>query len=285
MDSGWGFDMRDSVKALLLAVLLGGAGTAWAEAAGLQGALGLGFGAVEESSAIRPMTDSEQQSMGCIVSAIGTMAAVYAVGPSEIIMLVVGGVIVPSSSSVVMASLLGTMASVGCAAGATITPLVTWAWRRSEEPGSTAPVPPVEAPPIAAEIQDEHQQGMSDTMKQGIGCAVGGGGSAIWAATIGATETLMIVAGGLLVPASSATLWLGLGSTLVAGACSLGAIATPGILWAYEQRDNIGAQLANWIGMDDGPSVAGRRGTAADQSEDAPLALLPSGSELAAGLQ
>ena len=200
-----------------------------------------------QTPAIRPMTDAEQQSTGCIVSAAATMGATLAVGPSEIVMLVVGGLIVPSSSSVLYLTLMGTMASLSCAAGATITPLVTRLWRESQQDpeavtDQTASAKGVEKP--AEEAQKNDDQGLSDSLKQGIGCVAAGTGSAAYATLVGANETLMITAGGLLVPSSTSTLWLGLMSTLVAGTCSLGAAATPAVLWAYEQKDNIGANLA-----------------------------------------
>ncbi len=86
--------------------------------------------------------------------------------------------------------------------------------------------------------------GLSDATKQGIGCLVTSG-AAVTYATIwaGATESLMIAAGGLLVPSMSPTLWLGLASTVVAATCALGATATPVVLWAIEQKDNIAANL------------------------------------------
>lgn len=87
--------------------------------------------------------------------------------------------------------------------------------------------------------------GLSDATRQGIGClATSGVATAYTVFWAGATESLMIVAGGLLSPASTPTLWLGLTSTLVAATCTLGAGATPVVLWAAEQKDNIVANLA-----------------------------------------
>ena len=87
--------------------------------------------------------------------------------------------------------------------------------------------------------------GLSDATKQGIGCLATSGVmmsyTAFWA---GASETLMIVAGGLLAPSMSSTLWLGLTSTMAAATCALGAGATPVVLWAVEQKDNIAANFA-----------------------------------------
>ena len=98
--------------------------------------------------------------------------------------------------------------------------------------------------------------GLSDATKQGIGClatsGVSVGYATFWA---GAGESLMIVAGGLLAPSMSSTLWLGLASTLVAATCSLGATATPVVLWAVEQKDNIAANLA-WHAQETGNELA-----------------------------
>lgn len=86
--------------------------------------------------------------------------------------------------------------------------------------------------------------GLSDATKQGIGCLATSGATVVyttfWA---GATESLMIAAGGLLVPSMTPTLWLGLASTVVAATCALGATATPAVLWTIEQKDNIAANL------------------------------------------
>ena len=110
---------------------------------------------------------------------------------------------------------------------------------------------PAAAAPAAADA------GLSDATKQGIGCLVTSGATmaytTFWA---GAVESLMIAAGGLLSPASTPTLWLGLASTVVAATCSLGAAATPAVLWATEQKDNIVANLA-WQVKQGGSELAG----------------------------
>lgn len=96
--------------------------------------------------------------------------------------------------------------------------------------------------------------GLSDATKQGIGCLATAGGSLAYTTYVaGATETLMLAAGGLLAPSSTPTLWLGLTATLVAATCALGSAATPAVLWAVEQQENIGANLtwqAQTIGND-----------------------------------
>lgn len=94
----------------------------------------------DQVPAIRPMTDGEKQAAGCVISGVGTMAATYAIGPSEMIMLIVGGLIVPSNSEALFISLMATMASMGCGAGAAITPAVLWAWKQTDQIGQQAAV-------------------------------------------------------------------------------------------------------------------------------------------------
>ena len=81
------------------------------------------------------MTDGEKAAAGCVISTVATMGTVYAIGPSEFIMVVVGGLIVPSSSPVLVVGLLGTIASMACGAGAAITPAVLWAVRQWGDQG------------------------------------------------------------------------------------------------------------------------------------------------------
>ena len=84
----------------------------------------------DQPPAVRAMTDGEKAAAGCVISAAATMGTVYAIGPSEFIMVVVGGLIVPSSSPVLLTGLLGTIASMACGAGAAITPAVLWLGRQ-----------------------------------------------------------------------------------------------------------------------------------------------------------
>ena len=89
-----------------------------------------GAAAGDQPPAVRAMTDGEKAAAGCVISTVGTMGAVYAAGPAEVVMLVVGGLIVPSSSPVLFAGLMGTIASMACGAGAAITPAALWLGRQ-----------------------------------------------------------------------------------------------------------------------------------------------------------
>ncbi len=88
---------------------------------------------------IRPMTDLEKNAVGCLVSGGGALAATYAAGPSELVMLMMGGLVVPSSSSVLFISLIGTITSVACGAGVAVAPLADWAIGRVSHAFASAP--------------------------------------------------------------------------------------------------------------------------------------------------
>ena len=77
-----------------------------------------------DPDAIRPLTDAEKQGAGCLLSAATALGISYATAPSEMIMLVVGGLVVPSSSSILFLSLFGTVAAASCAVGGVVTPVV-----------------------------------------------------------------------------------------------------------------------------------------------------------------
>lgn len=85
---------------------------------------------VKEGFKLRAMTDEERDSAMCILGATTGMATSYIVGPSEVIMLVVGGVVVPSSSSILFWGLFGTIAAAGCAIGELATPATSWLYHR-----------------------------------------------------------------------------------------------------------------------------------------------------------
>lgn len=95
--------------------------------------------------AIRAMTDGEKAATGCVISAAATTGLVYAIGPSEFVMVVVGGLIVPSSSPVLFVGLISTITSMACGAGAAITPAVQWGWRQvaaqDDQQAAAAPKP------------------------------------------------------------------------------------------------------------------------------------------------
>jgi hypothetical protein len=78
------------------------------------------------------MNKAEFTSAMCVLGATAMMAATYTAGPNEIIMLIVGGVIVPSTPTVLFISLFGTMAAAGCTIGALGSPAISWMYRQKD---------------------------------------------------------------------------------------------------------------------------------------------------------
>lgn len=96
------------------------------------------------------------------------------------------------------------------------------AQRGVAEPASKAAEPGV-LPPV------------NDIERQGYGCLTAGGAAAVLSAVGGATETVMIAAGGMLRPTNPIVLWTALAGTVIAASCAAGALATPSVLrlWDY----------------------------------------------------
>ena len=67
--------------------------------------------------------------MGHLAAAV--VGITTALGPSEVMMLTTGAVIVPSSSSLLFLALTGILAAGTCGAGAVVAPTVVWAYNQS----------------------------------------------------------------------------------------------------------------------------------------------------------
>ncbi|MBI1205965.1 MAG: hypothetical protein GC191_01615 [Azospirillum sp.] len=105
-----------------LAIGPGGSGS------GTPGSVELAAAPQSDLPPIRPMTDSEAQGAGCIAVGTTALGLTYASAPTEMIMLVVGGVVVPSTSSILFLSLFATVGALTCAVGAAMTPFTQWAY-------------------------------------------------------------------------------------------------------------------------------------------------------------
>ena len=97
--------------------------------------------------------------------------------------------------------------------------------------------------PAAAPAADAG--GMSDGEKQAVGCGVAATGGMVATYLAGPTEITLLWGGGMLVPANSMTLALSLLGQIGASSCAIGVLATPTVLWFYDQSDNIAAKLAD----------------------------------------
>jgi hypothetical protein len=124
-----------AVIALATALGTGNGTAAWAAGPTLAATALLDAMPDDRPAPVRPLTDGEIQSAACVLTSTATMAATYAVGPTEIIMVVVGGLLTPSKSSTLFLSLMGTMAAAGCGLGSALAPAAMWAARQSSGAG------------------------------------------------------------------------------------------------------------------------------------------------------
>jgi hypothetical protein len=85
--------------------------------------------------------------------------------------------------------------------------------------------------------------GLSDGEKQAVGCAAFSGIALAGTYAAGPTEATLLLGGGLLVPSSNLLLMMSLLGQIGAASCAIGAVATPTILWFYDQSDNIAAKV------------------------------------------
>lgn len=99
-------------------------------------------------------------------------------------------------------------------------------------------------PPKAAVAPPPDTGGLSDSEQQALGCAMVAGAGLAATAVAGSTEIMMLWGGGMLIPSRASTLWMALFAQIGVSGCALGAIATPTVLWAIDQSDNIAAKAA-----------------------------------------
>ncbi|KOR31155.1 hypothetical protein TI04_02330 [Achromatium sp. WMS2] len=82
------------------------------------------------------LSESTQAGIGCLVgSAFGMGMSLWA-GPSEVIMIAAGGLLVPSATAPLLASLTATVVAASCGIGVSLTPVTLWV---AEQVGVIAP--------------------------------------------------------------------------------------------------------------------------------------------------
>jgi len=236
----------------------------------------------KESPFFTPMSDAAAQGVGCLALTSPIMAVAYALGPTEIMMLVTGAVIVPSSSAQLFISLGGILGAAACGVGAVLTPSVMWAVEKLGGAKVNSDVESQKDPMGAEEIANGHDTGadiqdesaevslMGEDEIQGAGCLIGVLGlGAITLATV-PIEIVGLAAGGVAVPSNTTILLLGIVGTVVPAGCTLGAAASLPLVALYRNFDinAIGQGLASIIGW--GRSSSSPRALQAGAEEPKP---------------
>jgi hypothetical protein len=126
-----------------------------------------------------------------------------------------------------------------------------------------------DAAPAAAAAAPADPSALSDGEKAALGCGIAATGAMAATYAAGPSEITLLWGGGMLVPSGSVMLGLALLGQIGASFCAIGAVATPTVLWAYDQSDAIatrllhasadaGRSLLAVLGLDDGAGTPAR---------------------------
>jgi len=107
-----------------------------------------------------------------------------------------------------------------------------------------APAAADSAAPAAAD-----PNALGDGEKAALGCGIAATGAMLATYIAGPTEITLLWGGGMLFPANATTLALSLLGQIGASFCAIGVVATPTVLWAYDQSDNIAAKFSQASGQ------------------------------------
>jgi hypothetical protein len=108
---------------------------------------------------------------------------------------------------------------------------------RSELAAMPSIIRPVEATPPIVEPPNmlaNPDGSMSDVVKSAVGCAVAGSTAFATSIAIGGTNTINVIAGGLVAPASVTLLYLGLGAVIFGSFCQIAMSLMPFYFYATE---------------------------------------------------
>lgn len=233
----------------------------------------------DSSLLFTPMSDSAAQGMGCLVAATSSLAVAYAIGPTELMMLVTGAVIVPSKSSLLFIALGGILGAGSCSIGASLTPSVLWANENASaisgkisEKVKTSIQPKIGGT-ILKKTNATHKSlpainPMNEDEIKGAGCLLGALGLGSLAFVTAPTESVMLAAGGVGLPSTSSILMMGMLGTLLPSGCSIGSALSLPLVALYQNFDPaaLGQKLASIIGWGNALPVAMRRGEIIESS-------------------
>ncbi len=242
--------------------------------------------AAQGSSIFTPMPDNAAQGVGCLVASSGSLGAAYLLGPTEIMMLVTGAVIVPSSSSLLFLALGGILGAGSCGVGAAATPAVLWAANNAD--GIEAKLTPTLSSVNKRAVKQDPPAvvPMNEGEMQGAGCLLGVLGLGAITLAAAPTEMVMLAAGGVTAPSKTSILMLGVIGTILPAGCTMGSAAALPLVALYQNFDTnaIGQKLASLVGWNRPSSSApglqaGASGAKVRQSQAEPTSSLQVGQQ------
>ncbi len=209
---------------------------------------------------IAPMPDAGLPGAYCLAGAAASMAAVFAAGPTESLMLLSGAMHVPSGTAVMFIPLLSILGGSACAIAAAAQPAVSWAIEQSDNIAANVAAA---GPSLFASSADEaidipggagRQAGpvppvrpLTEGETQSVGCVAGalaGFGGAMASSPI---EVAMLSSGATTVVSSTPILALGLIGTIVASGCAVGNYAILPIQAFFNNFNAIGDNVVSGL--------------------------------------
>jgi hypothetical protein len=219
----------------------------------------------DAAEAIDDMPASAQQGAWCLGAAAASLGAAYAIGPSEIVMMVSGAMHIPSSGPLLFIPLFSLMAGGSCALAAAAQPAVAWAGEQSDNIAKSVGeqfsalgdhlVGNQSAQYADAAVDDASKSGgttirpMQESEVQSTGCVAGSLGGFLASMASSPMEVVMLSAGGITVASSSPILAMGLLGTIMVSGCGIGNYAVLPIVAFFNNFSAIGDSIAQSTGQ------------------------------------
>ena len=249
-----------NLPALALAlVMAGGTGPALAASASSAPTLVVAeAAAAPDAAASSALPDAAMPGAYCLGGATAAMAAVYAAGPSESLMLLSGAMHVPSSSSVLFIPLLSILGGGSCALAAAAQPAVSWMIDQSDNIAAQFAATADSWFASRSDSQMYASAGADDASKdsaattvrpltegetQSMGCVAGALAGFAGAIATSPGEVAMLSSGATTIVSSTPILALGLLGTIVVAGCGIGTYAILPIQAFYNNFNAIGESL------------------------------------------
>ena len=211
---------------------------------------------------IAPMPDAAVQGAACLGVATASMATAYAIGPSELMMILTGAMHVPSGSAVMFIPMLSILGGGTCAMAAAATPAVLWAIDQSDAigsqfssvtdkwfgPGADLQYASAGADDAGKDTAAPTVRAMTEPETQGAGCVAGalaGFGASMATSPM---EVAMLSSGATTIVSSTPLLGMALVGTIVASGCGIGALSALPITAFFNNFSAIGDSLVEGAG-------------------------------------
>ena len=214
--------------------------------------------AAAADSGFAPLPDAALPGAYCLGAAAASMAAVYAAGPSESLMLLSGAMHVPSGSAVMFIPLLSILGGGSCALAAAAQPAVSWAIEQKDniaaQFAATADswfasrsdslmYASAGADDASKDSAVPTVRAMTEGETQSAGCVAGALAGFAGALATSPGEVAMLSSGATTIVSTTPILALGLLGTIVVSGCGIGTYAILPIQAFFNNFSAIGDSL------------------------------------------